>query len=175
MSELCMDSEPVHGEPLAARLKHAFPRAFRYFARKMQISGAWRRTHKRGSEHSYSMVQAWYHSGIFSSQQSVENYRPGYPRYCALLATHKSFQLCRRFTQIRIRLLLYKQDKLSFLERQLEKVDAEETAVLFLGCHRRDGNKQRESLISEIDTALADYGIDRFNVLGSIKHANSSF
>jgi hypothetical protein len=45
------------------------------------------------------------------------------------------------------------------LEKKLEKTDREETAILFLGCSRRDSNEERNSVLSEIDTALADYGV----------------
>ena len=92
------------------------------------------------------------------SHSSVEDYRPGYPRYSALLAAHKSFHLYRQFTHLRVRLLLFKQDRLSLLEKQLETIDAEETSVLFLASHRRNGNPKRESLLRDIDVALADYG-----------------
>ena len=89
---------------------------------------------------------------------SVEDHRPGYPRYSALLAAHRSFYLCRQFSRLRLRLLLLKQDRLSLLEAQLDRVDVEETSPLFLGSHRRNKNPDRASLLSEIDVALADYG-----------------
>jgi hypothetical protein len=94
------------------------------------------------------------HHSLFA----VEDYRPGYPRFSALIAANASFHLCRRFTNLRARLLLLKQDRLSSLENQLEKIDREETAALFLGSSRRDGNRDRNSVLSDIDTALADYG-----------------
>jgi hypothetical protein len=53
---------------------------------------------------------------------------------------------------------LLKQDRLSLLEQRLEKIDREETAVLFLGSSRDDSNNERNSVLSEIDTALANYG-----------------
>jgi hypothetical protein len=46
---------------------------------------------------------------------------------------------------------LLKQDKLSILEQ--------ETSLLFLGKCRSDKNPDRISLLAEIDTCLADYGI----------------
>ncbi|KAI9771000.1 MAG: hypothetical protein M1840_002704 [Geoglossum simile] len=88
---------------------------------------------------------------------AVEDYRPGYPRFSALIAAHDSFQICRRFSHLRARLLLLKQDKLSILEQQLEKIDAHESAPLFLGSSRDDKNDERSSTLSEIDRALADY------------------
>lgn len=88
----------------------------------------------------------------------VEDYRPGYPRYAALLSAHNAYFLCRRFDWLRARLLLQKQDKLSILEEKLKEVDYLEAAPLYLGKNRSDRNMERISLLSEIDTALADYG-----------------
>ena len=89
---------------------------------------------------------------------SVEDYRPGYPRYAALLSVHNAYFLCRKFDWLRARLLLQKQDKLSILEEKLEEVDYLEAAPLYLGKNRSDRNAKRMSVLSEIDTALADYG-----------------
>jgi hypothetical protein len=94
---------------------------------------------------------------------SVEYYPPGYPRFSALVAADDSFHLCRRFSNLRARLLLLKQDRLSVLEKQLEKIDREETAILFLGSSRSDSNEKRNSVLSEIDTVLADYGVPSFS------------
>ncbi|KAF2258467.1 hypothetical protein CC78DRAFT_594984 [Lojkania enalia] len=88
---------------------------------------------------------------------AVDEYRPGYPRFSALLGSHNSFQICRRFSTLRTRLLLLKQDEISLLEEQLEKIDADERAPLFLGSRRDDRNLERTSTLSKIDHALADY------------------
>jgi hypothetical protein len=55
-------------------------------------------------------------------------------------------------------LLLLKQDRLSMLEQKLEQVDHEETSPLFLGKSRCDKNSERISLLSDIESCLADYG-----------------
>ena len=60
-----------------------------------------------------------------------------------------------------MRLLLLKQDRLSQLEKRLEKVDREEVALLSLGSSRDDNNPERISVLAEIDAALADYGTPR--------------
>lgn len=92
------------------------------------------------------------------SPDPVEDYPQGYPRFSALIGASDQFHICRRFSNLRSRLLLAKQDKLSLLESQLERVDREEEAVLFLGSNRIDMNLERLSLLSRIDDALADYG-----------------
>lgn len=86
----------------------------------------------------------------------------GYPRFAALVGSHQSLQVCRRFSKLRARLLLLKQDKLSQLEEQLETVDKKETTLIFLGCRRRDKNEERESILNEIDDTLMDYGLCDF-------------
>ncbi|KAI1357171.1 hypothetical protein F5Y08DRAFT_354660 [Xylaria arbuscula] len=87
----------------------------------------------------------------------IEDYPRGYPRFSALIASHDSFHICRRFSNLRARLLLRKQDKLSVLEKQLEKADQDEEMVLFHGSIRKDTNQERDSILSEIDAVLADY------------------
>ncbi|ENI00758.1 hypothetical protein COCC4DRAFT_65188 [Bipolaris maydis ATCC 48331] len=88
---------------------------------------------------------------------SIEDYRPGYPQLSALIAADSCFHICRRFSTVRARLLLIKQDKLSSLEQQLENTDYDEQAPLFLSCSRLDRNSKRLALLDEIDTRLADY------------------
>lgn len=81
-----------------------------------------------------------------------------YPRFSALVASHDSFQLCRRFSTLRTRLLLLKQDKLTVLEKRLEKLDRDELAKVSLSTCRADKSVDRHAVLVEIDVALADYG-----------------
>ncbi|KAK3366616.1 hypothetical protein B0T24DRAFT_534247, partial [Lasiosphaeria ovina] len=90
---------------------------------------------------------------------SVEDYPLGYPRFSAFLASQASFHLCRRFSNLRARLLLLKQDRLTALEEQLEELDREDTGTLTLGCSRTDGNERRSSVLSEISNAMEDYDV----------------
>ncbi|RDA84140.1 hypothetical protein CP532_0115, partial [Ophiocordyceps camponoti-leonardi (nom. inval.)] len=90
-------------------------------------------------------------------RKKIEDYRPGYPRYAALLSSNGPYLLCRRFGKLRARLLLLKQDRLSVLEQRLDLVDEEETSALFLGKSRLDGNQERRALQAEIEACLADY------------------
>lgn len=59
---------------------------------------------------------------------------------------------------MRARLLLLKQDQLSLLEQQLDRIDYEEPRKLFLGNSRRDGNESRKHVLAGIDRSLRDYG-----------------
>lgn len=94
-----------------------------------------------------------------SPHKSVDRHRPGYPRYSALLSTHPSFHNFRRFTRLRMRLLLQKQDEVSRLEEKLDNIDAQETHHIFLGCMRRDINPERLRLFQELKVVLAEYGL----------------
>ncbi|KIW29935.1 uncharacterized protein PV07_05720 [Cladophialophora immunda] len=89
--------------------------------------------------------------------RKIEDYPRGYPQFSALVAASDGFYICRRFSHIRARLLLLKQDRLSQLEKQLEQVDDEEPSPLFLGKSRLDANEQRRTVLAELETALADY------------------
>lgn len=88
----------------------------------------------------------------------VENYPPGYPRYAALISSDSSFNVCRRFLRLRARLLLYKQDNIVQLEKELDKLDREEPRLLFLGNYRRDRNNERAKVVEQIGVELAKYG-----------------
>jgi hypothetical protein len=88
----------------------------------------------------------------------VEDHVSGYPRFSALIGSHPDFSIFRRFSNIRARLLLFKQDKLVVLEDKLVRLDAEEKCALFLGNIRRDRNEERLQLMEQIDSALKDYG-----------------
>lgn len=88
----------------------------------------------------------------------VEDYRAGYPQFSALVGSHSSFHVYRRFLRTRARLLLLKQDEISLLESQLDRVDHEETRELFLGNARRDINSERIRIIAKLEVALSSYG-----------------
>ena len=88
----------------------------------------------------------------------VEDFARGYPQFSRLLIAHPSFAISRRFLAMRARLLVLKQDQLSLLEEQLDRIDHEEPRKLFLGCSRRDGNESRKNIVTAIDRQLKDYG-----------------
>ncbi|KAF5703214.1 hypothetical protein FMUND_13090 [Fusarium mundagurra] len=74
------------------------------------------------------------------------------------LSPHKYFHIFRRFEHLRVRLLLAKQDKLSILEKRLNKIDREEPAPVFLSSMKMNGSPERAAIISEIEDALQSYG-----------------
>lgn len=90
---------------------------------------------------------------------AVESYRQGYPRFSALIGSHESFHACRRFSSLRARLLLQKQDALSLLEKKLDAVDEAEQHPFYLSKTRLDGSQERGEILTEIDQRMADYGM----------------
>ncbi|KAF5567565.1 hypothetical protein FPHYL_3187 [Fusarium phyllophilum] len=96
-------------------------------------------------------------SNVYSAAR-VESFPDGYPRFSALQSSHKYFHIFRRFEHLRVRLLLAKQDKLSILEKRLNKIDREEPAPVFLSSMRMNGSSERAAIISEIEDALESYG-----------------
>lgn len=97
--------------------------------------------------------------GADNSRTLVEDARQGYPRFSALMSCHPTFLVARRFSEARMRLLLYKQDEISVLEDELRRVDESETCELFLGSRRRDQNQDRKTIMNKLDAALIDYGV----------------
>lgn len=88
----------------------------------------------------------------------MDSYRKGYPRVSAIIGETPEYQIFRRFRRARARLILAKQDRVAQLEEQLDQVDLNEKAELFLGNMRRDKNQQRIALLADLDEALGDYG-----------------
>lgn len=89
---------------------------------------------------------------------AVEDYPSGYPQISALVGAHPSLHVFRRFTRLRARLILQKQDRLCLLEQELDELDRTEPKRLFLGSLRSDRNTTRNKLCDAIDMAMKDYG-----------------
>ncbi|KZN90081.1 hypothetical protein EN45_001920 [Penicillium chrysogenum] len=91
-------------------------------------------------------------------EKVLEDLPSGYPSFSAFLATSNSSQVYRRFTNLRSRVLLAKQDRLSVLEDKLEALGKAEDRPIFLGSCRIDQNQERKQVLLEIDLALSSYG-----------------
>ncbi|KAL6920565.1 hypothetical protein FSHL1_004542 [Fusarium sambucinum] len=89
--------------------------------------------------------------------RNIEDFRPGYPRFTSLISSHDSFFLFRRFSRLRARLLLIKQDKLAVLEKKLDDIDDVEPVDIFLGKSRIDRNQDRLTVLADIESNLAGY------------------
>ncbi|EXA44297.1 hypothetical protein FOVG_05769 [Fusarium oxysporum f. sp. pisi HDV247] len=98
-------------------------------------------------------------SGVSSDTEriTVEDRRKGYPRFSALMAGHSSFQIYRRFSDLRTRLLLLTQDEIVELEEQLNQIDQAEKSALFLASRREDRNSDRSVITTKLRSALSAY------------------
>lgn len=100
----------------------------------------------------------------------VENYPNGYPRFAALMASHDQFLIVRRFSRLRMRLLLLTQDKIAQLERKLDQIDCSEKSPLFLGSSRLDKNGERQAVLLQVREDLGAYGkVKPYNYTGLLK------
>ena len=88
----------------------------------------------------------------------IEDFRQGYPRFCALIDAHPAFNVFRRFSKLHARVILRKQDSLSILEHRLETLDQQEITTLNLASNRLDGNTERQAILDEIEKVLQEYG-----------------
>ncbi|CAG7555634.1 unnamed protein product [Fusarium equiseti] len=92
--------------------------------------------------------------------RKIEDFRPGYPRYTSLISSHGPFFLFRRFSRLRARLLLLKQDKLAVLEKQLDDIDDAEAFPIFLAKDETSylsDEKDLFSLSPTLDSAAARF------------------
>ncbi|KAJ8129455.1 hypothetical protein O1611_g4178 [Lasiodiplodia mahajangana] len=93
-----------------------------------------------------------------NAYQKIEDHPAGYPLFAAMISSHPSLFVFRRFAAIRARMILYKQDRISQLEKQLQKVDQDEARPIQLGSYRTDVNMHRRALLDQLDVAINQYG-----------------
>ncbi|GLA16338.1 hypothetical protein AnigIFM62618_002910 [Aspergillus niger] len=96
-------------------------------------------------------------TGSVKEVEKIEDIPAGYPRFSTFMSSHPSFQVYRRFSSLRTRDLLIKQDRLAVLEEKLNDLDRNEETLSFLASCRRDRNVERQKVLSAIDVALREY------------------
>ncbi|KAI5788117.1 hypothetical protein FPQ18DRAFT_379961 [Pyronema domesticum] len=89
----------------------------------------------------------------------LEDQPIGYPRFSALLAIDPSFSNLRRFSHVRMRILLEKQDEIVVLEEEFARIDKDETSNLNLASWRTDKNIKRREVIENLRKKIAEYGL----------------
>ncbi|KAK3201734.1 hypothetical protein GRF29_164g468701 [Pseudopithomyces chartarum] len=77
--------------------------------------------------------------------ETVNDYPKGYPRWAAYQNSDANFGVYRRFGTVRHRLLLYRQQELYKLERELFQLDKEDEANALLECEHRSSLMQKAS------------------------------
>ena len=96
---------------------------------------------------------------------SVDDHPKGYPQLAAFLNSDENFLIARKYGYLRSRVLLYRQDELSVLERDLIALDADDYENRPLALESRKHDEQtdktvysRKVLIQKIDDKLKEYG-----------------
>ena len=97
---------------------------------------------------------------------SVNDVPSGYPQLAAFINSDENFLIARKYGYLRSRVLLYRQDELAVLERNLIALDAddEEKRPLALQSRKHDESTDkdpvysRKVLIQNIDDKLKEYG-----------------
>lgn len=98
----------------------------------------------------------------------VDDHPIGYPQLAAFVDSDENFLMCRRFGFLHSRVLLYRQDELSYLEKNLIDMDELDKQELPLALKSRKTDEQRDDieeqytrkhLINTIDQKLKEYGI----------------
>ncbi|EYE91801.1 uncharacterized protein EURHEDRAFT_416073 [Aspergillus ruber CBS 135680] len=107
-----------------------------------------------GDDIEKQMIQA---QAVPVPQRPPEDQPAGYPRLSAHIAADDTHQIYRRFSTLRTRILLSKQDSLSVLENKLDKIDRAEKCKVFLENRRRDRNQERQNVLLQIEGELAGY------------------
>lgn len=74
------------------------------------------------------------------------------------MASDPAISIFRRFDFLHMRELLYLQEKLTHLEKQLHKIDKAESIEINNMSHRLDENDERKELMSQIRARLLEYG-----------------
>ena len=96
----------------------------------------------------------------------VDELPPGYPQLAAFMNSDDNFLIARKFGYLRARVLLYRQDELSVLERDLIALDNDDKEKRAIALQSRkydeatdkDPVYSRKVLIQKIDDKLKEYG-----------------
>lgn len=110
-----------------------------------------------------------------SNNDIVDDHPKGYPQLAAFVNSNQNLLITRKFGYLRSRVLLYRQDELSVLERQLIMLDDDDSEKRQLALHSRKHDEctdkdpiySRKVLIQKIDDKLKQYGMRTTTSLGS--------
>ena len=96
----------------------------------------------------------------------VDDHPQGYPQLAAFLNSDENFLIARKYGYLRSRVLLYRQDELSVLEKDLVALDDDDKEKRAIALQSRKYDEQtdkdptysRKVLIQKIDDKLKEYG-----------------
>lgn len=97
---------------------------------------------------------------------SVNDHPKGYPQLAAFVSSDENFLICRKYDFLRNRVLLYRQDELSCLERELIALDEDNFKKRPLALRSRKHDEETDddplysykAVIQKIDNKLKEYG-----------------
>ena len=103
-----------------------------------------------------------------SNHEAVDDHPKGYPQFAAYINSDDNFLIARKYGFLRSRVLLYRQDELAVLERDLINLDEDdaenEDQKIRLSSRKTDEEQDtdpvnsRKVLIQKIDNKLKEYG-----------------
>jgi hypothetical protein len=82
----------------------------------------------------------------------------GYPELAACMKTDIDFVMFRRFGYLHLRHLLYLQEELSSIEKEICHQDLEETKPINLMSRQLDTNEKRKATMTTMIAKLKEYG-----------------
>ena len=102
----------------------------------------------------------------FKSHVVVDDHPRGYPQLAAFINSDDDFLIARKYGFLRARVLLYRQDELSVLEKDLITMDCDDDIHGPLALYSRQHDEQtvddpvysRKVLMRKIDDKLKEYG-----------------
>lgn len=101
-----------------------------------------------------------------SNCDTVDAHPRGYPQLAAFVNSDENFLITRKYGYLRSRLLLYRQDELSVLEKDLIALDDDDEKNRAIALQSRKLDEQtdkdpvfsRKVLMKKIDDKLGEYG-----------------
>jgi len=101
-----------------------------------------------------------------SDYYTVDDHPRGYPQLAAFVNSDENFLIARKYGFLRSRVLLYRQDELSVLEKDLIALDDDDNEKRAIALTSRKFDEQtdkdpvysRKVLIQKIDNKLKEYG-----------------
>lgn len=105
------------------------------------------------------------------NSQRIDDHPMGYPRLGSFMNSDENFLICRRYSLLHTRVMLYRQAELAQLERELFELDQEDEqdgdralkSVKFLESGEK--GEDRMDLVRRIDEKLKEYGTPPFFLL----------
>jgi hypothetical protein len=96
------------------------------------------------------------------TRRPVDAHPNGYPRLAAILNSDENFLICRKYGVLHSRVLLYRQDELRELEKELyimDQVESRKDGGITLQSRAREERNgvDRRDLIERIDNKLKEY------------------